>query len=127
MATGYSEDLREKVISYIMSGGSKREASRVFRIGEDTVYRWLRLHKAGDLKAKKRTVYPRKIDEQKLRDYVQTHPDHTLEQIAGALSLSIQTIFRWLRRLKITRKKRPRSIKNVTKRNEPTLTNSLNE
>jgi transposase len=98
MARAYSEDLRKKVISYIMSGGSKREASRVFKIGEDTVYRWLRLHKAGELKAKKRTVYPRKIDEEKLRDYVQLHPDHTLEQIAEALSLSIQTIFRWLRR-----------------------------
>jgi transposase len=127
MATGYSEDLRKKVISYIMSGGSKREASRVFNIGEDTVYRWLRLHKAGDLKAKKRAVYPRKIDEQKLRDYVQANPDHTLEQIAGALNLSIQTIFRWLRRLKITRKKRPRSIKNVMKRDDLNLTNSLNK
>ena len=49
MARAYSEDLREKVISYIMSGGNKREAARVFKIGEDTVYRWLRLQKAEDL------------------------------------------------------------------------------
>lgn len=59
----------------------------------------------GDLRAKKRTVYAQKLSEQELRDYVQANPDHTLEQIAGALNVSIQTIFRWLRRLKITRKK----------------------
>ena len=92
MARAYSEDLREKVISYIMSGGNKREAARVFKIGEDTVYRWLRLQKAEDLRTKKRTVYPRKIDELKLRDYVENNPDHTLEQIGQALGLGQQTI-----------------------------------
>ncbi len=105
MAKAYSEDLREKVISYIMNGCSKREAARTFNIGEATIYCWLRLHKAGDLKPKKRTDYPRKVDEQKLRDYVKENPDHTLEQIGQALHLGIQTVSTWLKRLNITRKK----------------------
>lgn len=125
MAKAYSEDLREKVISHIMSGCSKREAARVFNIGEATVYNWLRLHKAGSLKPKKRTDYPRKIDEKKLREYVEQNPDHTLKQIAQALGLKFQNVGKWLKRLKITRKKRPRFIKSATKRSDPNLSNSL--
>ncbi len=51
MARAYSEDLQRKAISYVMSGCSKRETARVFNIEEATVYNWLRLHKAGSLKA----------------------------------------------------------------------------
>lgn len=87
MAKAYSEDLREKVISQIMSGCSKREVAHLFNIGEDTVYRWLRLHAAGDIKPKKRTVFPRKMNEEKLRMYVQNNPDHAITQIAAALEL----------------------------------------
>ena len=125
MARAYSEDLREKVISHIMSGCSKREAAIVFNIGEATVYNWLRLHKAGSLKPKKRTDYPRTVDEKKLREYVVQNPDHTLKQIAEAVGLKFQNVGKWLKRLKITRKKRPRFIKSAMKRSEPNLNNSL--
>ncbi|MEB3701485.1 IS630 family transposase domain protein [Candidatus Bealeia paramacronuclearis] len=57
MAKAYSEDLRKKVISYITSGGRKREAAKVFNVGEATIYRWICLHKQGDIKPKKRTSY----------------------------------------------------------------------
>lgn len=127
MARAYSEDLREKVISHIMSGCSKREASRIFKVGEASLYRWLKLHEAGDLKPKKRTVYPRKVEEQKLRDYVQNNPDDTLEQIGQALGLGRQTVFTWLRRLNITRKKRQHFTKNAMKRNELNLRNNSNK
>ncbi|MBL0941927.1 MAG: helix-turn-helix domain-containing protein [Alphaproteobacteria bacterium] len=95
MARAYSEDLRKKVISHIMSGCSKREAAKVFKIGEATVYNWLRLYKAGSLQAKRRTDYPRKVDEQKLRDYVKQNPDHTLKQIGQALDLKFQNVATW--------------------------------
>ncbi|MGN6559340.1 MAG: IS630 transposase-related protein [Candidatus Nitrosocosmicus sp.] len=125
MAKAYSEDLREKVISHVMSGCSKREAARVFNIGEGTVYNWLRLHRGGSLKPKKRTDYPRKVDEDALKKYVETHPDHTLKQIAEALGLKFQNVAKWLKRLNITRKKRPPSIKSAMKRNEPNLKHCL--
>lgn len=96
MARAYSVDLREKVISHIMSGCSKREAAKTFNIGEDTIYRWMRLHKIGNIRPKRRTDYPRKVDEQKLQLYVEAHPDQTLEEIGKALGLGRQTIFRWL-------------------------------
>lgn len=124
MARAYSEDLREKVISYVMSGCSKRETARVFNIGEATVYSWLRLHKAGSLKPKERMDYPRKVDEQKLRNYVEQNPDHTLKEIGEALDLAFQTVSTWLNRLKITRKKRPRSTKSATKKKGKNLKSS---
>lgn len=127
MAKAYSEDLREKVISHIMSGCSKREAAKVFNIGEATVYNWLKLHKKGSLKPKKRTDYPRKVDEQKLREYVEQNPDHTLTQIGNALNLKFQTVGKWLKRLKITRKKRQHFIKNGMKRSGPNLKSSLSQ
>ena len=63
MARAYSLDFRKSVVTYIQNGGSKREASRVFRIGEDTIYRWQRLAKKGSLEAKKRTEYKRKVSD----------------------------------------------------------------
>lgn len=35
MAKAYSIDLKEKVISFVSQGGGKREAARIFDIGED--------------------------------------------------------------------------------------------
>lgn len=121
MARAYSLDLRKKVMSFITSGGGKREASKIFGIGEDTIYRWMRREKAGDLSAKKRIDFPRKVDPEELRCYVSAHPDHTLKEIGTALHLGHQTVWTWLRRLDITRKKRPRSIKSGTKINAKTL------
>jgi transposase len=53
MARAYSLDLREKVMFFISNGGGKREASKVFGIGEDTIYRWIRIQETGNLSAKK--------------------------------------------------------------------------
>jgi len=127
MANAYSEDLRKKVISHIMSGCGKREAARIFNIGEASIYRWIDLQKTGDLKAKKRIAYPCKVDEQQLKDYMINNPDDTLEQIGQALGLGTKTVWTWLRRLNITRKKRQHSTKNVMKKNAPNLTNNSNK
>lgn len=75
MTKTYSIDLRHKVISHIMSGCSKREAAKIFNIGEATIYRWINLHKAGDISPKKRKTYTRKVDVEKLLQYVEKYPD----------------------------------------------------
>jgi len=122
MVRAYSIDLRKKGVSFIASGGGKREAAKVFSVGEDTIYRWLKREKAGDLSPKKRTEFPRKVDPQKLQEHVAKNPDHTLIEIAKAMNVGRQAVFTWLRRLGITRKKRPRSIKNVSKKNVQSFT-----
>lgn len=121
MGKTYSQDLREKVITYIENHGDKKEAAKVFSIGLDTVYRWLRLRKNGDLKPKKRTSFYQVVDTQKLIDYIKNNSDHTITEIATALKLGRQTVFRWLGRLNITRKKRLRSIENATRKIDENL------
>jgi transposase len=125
MAKTYSIDLREKVLSYTKKGGGKREASKLFEIGEATIYRWIKLSEEGSLSPKKRTAFYQKVDSNMLREYVGENPDHTLKQISGALNLGATTVFDWLKRMKITRKKRPRFTKNAMKKNELNLKSSL--
>jgi transposase len=57
----------------------------------------------------------KKIDNQKLLEYVETNPDHFLSEIAEHFAVTLQAIFYALKRLKITRKKRRQSIKKETK------------
>ena len=125
MAKTYSLDLREKVLSYTKKGGRKKEVSKLFEIGEATIYRWIKLHEKGNLLPKKRTSFYQKVDPEQLKKYMQENPDHTLKQIGSALTLGQTTVFEWLNRMKITRKKRRPFTKNVTKRNGMNLKGSL--
>ena len=118
MGKGYSIDLRKKVIALIEKGNNKKETAKVFGIGFKTVYRWIELHNKGNLGPKKRTVFPMKVDLAKLEKYVKQNNDHTLTEIAEAMNLGKKTVWTWLRRLNITRKKRPRCTPNVTKKVE---------
>jgi len=70
----------------------KREAAKVFNIGEDTTYRRLRRAKAGDLKPKKRTEFPRKVSDKTLGAYVREHPHRTLREISQAVGLAISNV-----------------------------------
>ena len=121
MARAYSLDLRKKVINFILQGGTKREAARIFDIGEDSVYRWIRRYNAGDLKPKKRIFQPMKVNIDKLRAYVEQHTDHTLTEIGTALCLGRQTVCNYLNRLKITRKKKRHFMRKVVPKNVPNL------
>ena len=89
--------LRKKVINFIAQGGEKREAAKVYNIGEDTIYRWLRRAKAGDLKPKKRTKFPRKVSDKTLGAYVREHPDRTLREISQAVGLAVSNVHRHLK------------------------------
>lgn len=116
MPQPYSLDLKQKAIAFLQKGNSKRHTARQFGIGEDTLYRWLRLAKTGDLKAKKRTDFPRKVPDHVLRAYVEQHPDHTLKEIGQAVGLHSSKVGKHLTRMNITRKKRPCFISSDAKR-----------
>jgi len=121
MARAYSLDLRKKVISFVTKGGRKREAAKLFNIGEDTIYRWIRQNKSGDLSPKKRTHFPTKVSIETLRKYVEDHPDHTLKEIGQAVKLSASKVWKHVKKLGLTLKKRPHSTVNVMKKNVKNL------
>ena len=115
----YSIDLRKRVIAFIETGGKKLEASRRFNVCRPTIDQWLLLKKeTGRLEAP--PLPPRswrKLNPEALVAYVEAHPDGMLEDYAEHFQTSPSGIWRALKRLKFTRKKRQLSTKNGTKIN----------
>jgi len=56
------------------------------------------------------------IDDLALTEYIAAHPDQLLAEIAKKFRVTPQSIFYALRRLNITRKKRPRFIVSEMKK-----------
>lgn len=122
MPKSYSVDLREKVLNYLEKNPNKQIVCDLFQIGIATLYRWVSLKKKkGNVLPLRRKYAYKKIEDQKLIEYVKANPDHFLSEIAKHFGLTLQAIFYALKRLKITRKKRQRFIKKETKKPEQVL------
>jgi len=107
MAKGYSEDLRECVIRYLDEGGSKAEASRIFKLSYVTIWRWINLREEqGHLRAKVAKRKWWKIDEEKLERYIWRNPDKTLKELGREFGVSDVGILKALRRLGMSHKKK---------------------
>jgi transposase len=110
----YSKDLRERVAAAVdHSEGSQREIARRFRVSLTFVFRLLRRRReAGTLEPKPHGGCPPPAlapDElQRLAGLIREQPDATLEQLRqrGGFSCSLTTLWRALRRLGLTRKKK---------------------
>lgn len=113
MCKAYSVDLRERVLGYLQQKDDKKKASKIFKVGIATVYRWVRQKKEkGHVEPHHREYSYRKLDYNLLAQYVKEHPDHFLIEIAQHFSVTEQAIFYALKKLKITRKKRRFSTKS---------------
>lgn len=104
----YPEKYRERTIEYRQEGHTLKETKKVFKVSISTILAWEKQLKAkGDLKVKIPNRPYKKIDPEKLREYVSVHPDAYLSEMAEAFGCSAEAVRRALKRLKITRKKRP--------------------
>ena len=80
----YSLDFRKKVLAYCEKTGSITEASVVFDISRNTIYQWLKLMETtGKLHHQVKGTKPRKVDREKLKNYLEAHPDAFLTEIAS--------------------------------------------
>lgn len=119
MPKSYSVDLRERVLQYLEKNKNRETASLLFQVGIATIYRWISLKKEkGSVEPLRRPYAYKRIDDQKLIDYVEKNPEHFLSEISQHFNLTPQAIFYALKRLKITRKKSSRSTKKGTKKKE---------
>jgi transposase len=117
MPKSYSVDLRERVLNHLEKNPDKKAASSLFQLGIATIYRWVSRKKSkGNVEPLRRKYAYKKIDDQKLIEYVDANPDHFLSEIAEHFGLTLQAIFYALKRLKITRKKKRHSIVKEMKR-----------
>ena len=107
MSKIYSKDLRECVVQNILDGMSRKEASRIFKIGSNTVTRWLNWYRQrGDLSTPIRGRYKvRKLSDKELVSFVESNVDSTLEEIAINFDVTRNAIWKRLKILNITRKK----------------------
>ncbi len=113
--SGYSEDLRRRIVSAVEGGMSKAQAARTFSVSLSSVKRYA--NKAGrgeSLAPKKSPGSAPKLDEKArklLEDDLHERPFATLQdrcdyiQTATGLSVSRSTICRAIARLGTTRKK----------------------
>jgi transposase len=106
MARAYSLDFRERAVGYVLDGGGKEEACRIFKIARDTLYRWLRQYEqTGSLESKPLGSRPWKLDHQAILEYIKSNNDSTLAEYAAQFKTSPSVIDYILRKHKITRKK----------------------
>ncbi len=117
MPRSYSRDLRERLLQARSAGLSAPEIARVTGVSADSVRRWARAHAAGrSLAPGQSPGRPRRIasiQDDQLRAQVATHPDATLAEHgarwaeATTVVVSQATMCRALRRLNLSRTKRP--------------------
>jgi transposase len=102
----YSEDLRKKVIAYLQDGHTQGSAHEVFRVGLTTIKAWKKQYnRTGNLHRKPLNRSFKKLDPEKLSDYVRAHPDAYLREIAEAFGCTGEAVRQAMVKLKITRKK----------------------
>jgi transposase len=105
---GYSIDLRKKVLEFLSKGHSIREAGRIFGLAPCTVNRWKKkLAKTGELRDAPRKAGFRKLDPEKLKAYVEAHPDSYLAEIGEEFGCNESAVRKAFRKLGSTRKKKP--------------------
>ena len=103
----YSLDFRKKVLAYCKRTGSITEASDVFQISRNTIYGWLKLkEKTGNLNHQAKGTKPRKVDRDRLKNYLNDHPDAYLTEIASEFDCHPTAIHYALKTMGYTRKKK---------------------
>ena len=115
----YSVDLRERVINHIKLGNDQLTTSKVFKISKSSVSRWwIRYQTEGVITPKPRLGSKGKIDPAKLRIYVEAHENKTLAEIGAVFSASICSIYRRLKKLGFSYKKKSSPTWKQTKKSE---------
>lgn len=104
----YSVDFRKRAIEYHYEGNTQEETCDVFKITPKTLREWIVRQEAGCLKPwYPKTRKARKMPLDELQKYIDDHPDALLLEIGRHFGASDSAVSRRLKKLKITRKKRP--------------------
>lgn len=113
----YPEKYRYRTVEYRREGHTLEETKEVFHVTITTIRKWEKqLDEEGTL-AKKPVVRPfKKIDPEKLSEYIQAHPDAYIREIAAEFSCCETAVRKALERLHITRKKRRNITRNKTQK-----------
>ena len=118
----HSVDFREAVLAYKQKGHTIKQTCETFNINHQTYHNWQnQKQKTNNLKPKKHSPRKRKIDPQKLQQYLQQHPNAYLKEIAKQFNTSTPAVCKKLNKLKITRKKKLSPTAKNFPKNEQTF------
>ncbi len=120
MPSPYSYDLRIRVVAAVEKGMGVKEASRTVGLHRDTISTWLaRKEATGDVQAKvgyQQGHSPKITDPEQFTAFVRAQGDATLDQLAEAWGgVKRMTIWRQLRKIGYTHKKRPFAMPRETR------------
>jgi len=102
----YDAKFRCRALAYWADGHTKKETALVFKVNPDTLQKWKKQYEeTGNLESKTRRETWRKIDPDRLANYLEQHPDSYLRELAEEFNCSDVAIIKALRRLKTSRKK----------------------
>jgi transposase len=103
----YSTDYRKRTLEYRSEGHTLAETKATFKVSISTVRSWEQLNKEQGTPAKRKLHRSfKKLDPEKLKTYVENHPDAYQAEIAEAFGCTESAIRKAFKRLGITRKKR---------------------
>jgi transposase len=115
----YSQDLREKVIKYIESGGSQISASKIFSLGYNTINRWyVRYKQEGHVRPRIRPGAKPSVSREEFIRYVEANPNMDSDEIGKYFSMGATGAQYWLKKFGFSYKKKPIPIWKLTKREE---------
>lgn len=104
----YSKDLRIRVLESIKSGKTQVYTSIKYGVSTSAVNRWWkRYQESKEVMPKPRLGSKGKIDLKKLTRYVEGNSDRSLEEIARVFKVSASAIYRRLKQLGYSYKKKP--------------------
>ncbi len=114
----YSEDLHVRVVEYVKSRHTYREAAEIFGVSPRAIFRWRKLDKEGkSLKFEPVPRSPHRVNYEELLAYVKEHPDAYLREISAHFSVGITTIWTALKRLGVEKTQNlPRSRSRKTQK-----------
>lgn len=123
MPAAYTNELRQKAVAAVHRGERQQDVCRMFHIGRNTLYLWLKREtETGDCQAK--TGYQKGYgniitDLEAFQLFVQQHPDKTQTEMAQLWpeEVSQRTISRTLKKIGFTRKKRPMATEKEMSKN----------
>lgn len=98
----YSLDLKERVLIFLAEGGSKLEATKLFKVSRASIYNWL---SRDDLAQRTATRRKRKLDWTALKRDVEQYPDKTLKERARDFGVWNNAIWYALKEMGIKYKK----------------------
>ena len=125
MASSYSLDFREKVISHVQAGNSYNSTAIKFDIAANTVSNWYRRYKSeGSYKARKVGGKKGRVTSEEIVSYVNAHPNFILAEMGEYFNMSAAGAHYWLKKMGYSYKKKPlpmwkrakRGVKNTKKR-----------